>query len=67
MLGTHQLDHCANQNCAVIFLTPAKYEPLMSFCPLCRETIKYEADAEKRFWREVDHDFETELDGPGHC
>ena len=66
MLTCGKLDHCANIKCLAIFLTPSKYEPLMSFCPLCRQAIKDEVLAEKHFWEEFDHDFETELDGPGN-
>jgi len=64
MLSLNQLDHCANEDCAAIFRTPTVYEPLMSFCPICRETIKYEADAERLFWEVVYRDFENDLDGP---
>jgi len=64
MLGVNQLDHCANEECAAIFRTPAKYEPLMSFCPLCRAVILDDVEKEKRFWREVNDDFENDLDGP---
>ena len=64
MLALNQLDHCANQDCLAVFRTPMVYEPLMSFCPICRETIKYEAGEKQRFWDEVDYDFENDMDGP---
>jgi|KBSMisStaDraftv2_1062788.scaffolds.fasta_scaffold108673_2 hypothetical protein len=45
MLTCGKLDHCANSKCLAIFLTPSKYESLMSFCPLCRQAIKDEVEA----------------------
>lgn len=55
MLTCGQLDHCANQNCAVIFKTPMKIEPLMAFCPCCKQAIKDESE-------ELDHMLEDAED-----
>ena len=44
MLALNQIDHCANADCLAIFRTPTVYEPLMSFCPCCRQTIMDEVN-----------------------
>ena len=67
MLTLGALNHCGNESCLAIYLTPTVYEPLMSFCPCCRESILEEVEKDKQFWEEFTHDFETELDGPGRC
>ena len=64
MLALNQIDHCANSECMAIYRTPTVYEPLMSFCPCCRQTIMDEAEKEKQFWIEVNDEFENDLDGP---
>jgi len=56
MLGTHQLDHCANSECLAIFLTPPEYEPLMSFCPCCKQQILDEVNYLDRMLAEAEDD-----------
>ena len=42
MLTLGKPAHCGNEACLNIFLAPMKYEPLMSFCPVCRQHIEDE-------------------------
>jgi hypothetical protein len=67
MLTLGALNHCGNEACLAIYMTPKQYEPLMSFCPCCRAELFEEVEKDKQFWEEFTHDFETELDGPGRC
>jgi hypothetical protein len=56
MLTLGSLNYCGNQECLVIYMTPKQYEPLMSFCPICRACIMDEVNYLDRLLEEADDD-----------
>lgn len=63
MITIHGVARCANSECMALFVPPKKYEPLMSFCPGCRQLIHQTVLGE---WILEDECFDEDLTDASH-
>jgi hypothetical protein len=56
MLTLGSLNHCGNEACLAIYMTPKQYEPLMSFCPICKQEILDEVNYLDRLLKDAEDD-----------